>query len=117
MKKEIEELADKEAQMYAHCVMETELDRDWQHANIDYTNGFIAGYQKALGARPSWIDVNERLPNNLSEVIVHLKSGYVTTLNYGESNGFFNAMSNTNVSINNPVTHWMELPPFPNPIS
>ena len=113
--------------------LETELKKLHKLSNLDayafsnrdindtnewhFRKGAEWGCQKALEESPSWIDVNERLPNNLSEVIVHLKSGYVTTLNYGESNGFFNAMSNTNVSINNPVTHWMELPPFPNPIS
>jgi len=53
-----------------------------------------------------WIDVNDRLPDNIQPVIVLFNAGRVYTSRYHSGNGEW-------VDYNPFITHWMPLPKPP----
>lgn len=64
-------------------------------------DAYLAGYQ---AAKPQWISVKERLPDNALEVIA---------ISNGKSTAFLHKLAYCRWVIDETITHWMPLPEAP----
>lgn len=77
----------------------------------------IAGMKREIermvvAGKPSWIPVTERLPENLTSVIVHRKDGGIFTWEYFNTSPTDECWIDDSMNVYSfyDVTHWMPLP-------
>lgn len=111
---------------WINCHVFTSIVSDFQKSDFDFANyvSYMGEDRPTLmrpkslredisQMQPEWVECSDRLPESMSDVICHLKNGYVTQLTYGERSRFFDSLSGISASIDNPVIHWMPLPQPP----
>ena len=79
-------------------------------AEVSFNNGYEKGY---ADAKPKWIPVTERLPEDDSDVLAYLRIGEESRIypaNYAKGM-WFDCLFNTPAT--DTTTHWMPLPEPP----
>lgn len=87
---------------------------EWLKTNYPHATGWHADYAteyaEHIASFPKWVDVMDRLPETLKEVLVCRKGQLKIRAEYMVSKGWSN-----DVIFYQPVTHWQPLPELPKP--